>query len=95
MVRETAYFSYDYPTELETLSDPEKMSEIDKVVQFDYALPEVNLKTDEEIAKSTERRREQGRKLQEMAAKQRAEKVCVGVWPYIISNAWLISVCLL
>ncbi len=76
MVRETAYFSSDYPTELESLSDPEKLSEIDRVIQFDYVLPEVNLKTEEEVARTAEKRREQGRKLQEMQAKQRAEKVC-------------------
>ena len=33
-------------------------------------------KTEEELARIAERRREQGRKLQEIAAKSRLEKVC-------------------
>jgi hypothetical protein len=39
MVRETAYFSPDYATEIESLADPVKMAEMDRVIQFDYAVP--------------------------------------------------------
>ena len=40
-----------------------------------FALPAADNRTEEEIARAVERRREQGKKLQEMAAKVRIEKV--------------------
>jgi actin-related protein 5 len=46
-------------------------------VQFPFSVPVAEEKTEEDIARLAERRREQGRKLQEMAAKAREEKVCV------------------
>ena len=44
-------------------------------MQFPFALPVVEEKTEEELAKIAEKRREQGKKLQEMAAEKRKEKV--------------------
>lgn len=44
-------------------------------MQFPFALPVVEEKTEEELAKIAEKRKEQGRKLQEIAAKTRLEKV--------------------
>ncbi|WWC66880.1 uncharacterized protein I206_100787 [Kwoniella pini CBS 10737] len=75
MFRETCYFSTDYDEDLRTLADPAKLSEMTKVVQFPYTTPEVNEKTEAELAAAAERRREQGKRLQEMQAKQRAEKL--------------------
>lgn len=47
----------------------------EKVLQFPFSAPTTEEKTEEELAKIAERRREQGRKLQELAAKAREEKV--------------------
>lgn len=47
-----------------------------KLIQFPFSAPTTEEKTEEELAKIAERRREQGRKLQELAAKAREEKVC-------------------
>ena len=44
-------------------------------VQFPFTLPVTEEKTEEELTKLAEKRKEQGRKLQEMAAKSRMEKV--------------------
>lgn len=63
----------DYPLLMRTLVDPLELQRNEVVVQFPYATPVE--KTEEEKAKLTERRREQGKKLQEMAAKARADKL--------------------
>ena len=44
-------------------------------MQFPFTLPVTEEKTEEELAKMAEKRKEQGKKLQEMAAKMRVEKV--------------------
>jgi len=44
-------------------------------VQFPFVLPVVEEKTEEELARIAEKRKEQGKKLQEMAAEKRREKV--------------------
>jgi len=36
MYQETAYFSLDYETEVESLADPEKMAKMSKIVQFEH-----------------------------------------------------------
>ena len=51
----------------------------EKVIQFPFSAPVAEEKTEEELARIAERRREQGRKLQELAAKAREEKVGTGV----------------
>ncbi|WOO86060.1 Actin-like protein arp5 [Vanrija pseudolonga] len=79
MYRETCYFSSDYEEELRSLTDPVKMMEQTKVIQFPFNQPEVIEKTEEEIAAALERRREQGKRLQDMQAKQRAEKLAAQV----------------
>ena len=68
-------FSPDYPALLRTLKDPLNLRTSERVVQFPFALPVVEEKTEEELAKIAEKRREQGKKLQEMAAEKRKEKV--------------------
>lgn len=36
MYQETAYFSLDYETEVESLADPGKMAAMSKIVQFEH-----------------------------------------------------------
>ena len=39
MYHETAYFASDYQTEIESLSNPAKMAQQGKIVQFDFVGP--------------------------------------------------------
>lgn len=68
-------FSPDYPALLRTLKDPLNLRASERVIQFPFVLPTVEEKTEEELAKIAEKRKEQGKKLQEMAAEKRKEKV--------------------
>jgi actin-related protein 5 len=67
--------SPDYTTLLRRLRDPQQLRAIERVIQFPFVLPAADERTEEEIARAAEKRREQGKKLQEMAAKARLEKV--------------------
>lgn len=57
------------------MKDPLNLKLRQIVVQFPFSAPATEEKTEEELARIAERRREQGRKLQEIAAKARMEKV--------------------
>ncbi|KAH7926202.1 actin-like ATPase domain-containing protein [Leucogyrophana mollusca] len=65
----------DYPSVLRALKDPLKLRAAERIIQFPFALPVVEEKTEEELARIAEKRKEQGKKLQEMAAKNRMEKL--------------------
>jgi actin-related protein 5 len=75
MYRESCYFSSDYTSELRTLSDPTNLAELDVVHQFPFTQVVVEEKTEEELERIAEKKRENGRRLQEMQQKQRLEKV--------------------
>ena len=51
------------------------MRAAERIVQFPFSIPVVEEKTEEEISRIAEKRKEQGKKLQELAAKSRMEKV--------------------
>lgn len=70
----------DLSARLRKLNDPLEMRACERIVQFPFVLPVVEEKTEEELARITEKRKEQGRKLQEMAAKTRIEKVRARIW---------------
>lgn len=80
MLQNLCSFSPDYPALLRDLKDPLKLRAAEHIVQFPFTVPVQEEKTEEELARIAERKREQGRKLQEMAARSRMEKVCVCVW---------------
>ena len=67
--------SPDYTALLRRLRDPLQLRAIERIIQFPFVLPAADERTEEEIARAAEKRREQGKKLQEMAAKARLEKV--------------------
>ncbi|KAF7340217.1 hypothetical protein MVEN_01940300 [Mycena venus] len=75
MLHNFCEFAPDYIGLLRSLSSPQALREADRIVQFPYALQVQEEKTPEELERIAERRREQGRKLQEMAAKVRTEKL--------------------
>jgi len=75
MLQTFCEFSSDYSSLLRSLSDPVTLSRSGKIIQFPFSQPAVDEKTEEEQARLAERRKEQGKRLQEMAAKARMEKV--------------------
>ena len=80
MLHNFCEFATDYPTLLRTMNDPLKLREADRIIQFPYLIPVVEEKTEEELARIAEKRREQGRKLQEIAAKTRSEKASLTLY---------------
>jgi len=80
MLQNFCEFAEDYPSTLGSLKIPANMRASERVIQFPFALPVVEEKTEEELARIAEKRKEQGKKLQEMAAKNRMEKVCIAVF---------------
>ena len=75
MLQNFCEFSPDYTALLRKLKDPLNLRASERIIQFPFTLPTTEEKTEEELARIAERRKEQGRKLQELAAKSRAEKV--------------------
>ncbi|KAN0138657.1 hypothetical protein V8E53_003645 [Lactarius tabidus] len=67
--------SPDYTALLRRLRDPLQLRAVERIIQFPFVLPVVDERTEEEIARAAEKRREQGKKLQEMAAKARIDKL--------------------
>ncbi|GJJ09400.1 hypothetical protein Clacol_003622 [Clathrus columnatus] len=68
-------FSPDYTSLLRRLQNPVEIRSHDRIIQFPYMVPSEIEKTEDEMTRIAERRKEQGRRLQEIAAKQRMEKL--------------------
>lgn len=79
MLHNFCEFAEDYPSTLRSLNIPANLRASERIIQFPFTLPHVEEKTEEELARIAEKRKEQGKKLQEMAAKTRMEKVCTAV----------------
>ncbi|KAK0469867.1 chromatin remodeling complex subunit [Desarmillaria tabescens] len=75
MLRNFCDVSTDYSALLKSLTDPLKLRASETIIQFPFALHVAEEKTEEELARIAEKRKEQGRKLQELAAKTRMEKL--------------------
>ncbi|TFY57542.1 hypothetical protein EVJ58_g6958 [Rhodofomes roseus] len=75
MLRNFCGFATDYPALLRQMKDPLNLRASDRIIQYPYILPVVEEKTEEELAEIAERKREQGRRLQMIAAKARLEKL--------------------
>ncbi|KAF9434192.1 Nuclear actin-protein involved in chromatin remodeling [Entomortierella beljakovae] len=69
------YVAHDYLEELASYEDPAVFKTKDRVIQFPFVAPVVEEKSEEEQARLAAKRKEQGRRLQEQAAKARLEKV--------------------
>lgn len=74
---EHCYVSEDYRAEVSHYLDPETLLDKDRVIQFPFVETVLQVKTEEELAKIAERKKESGRRLQEQAAKMRLEKLVV------------------
>ncbi|KAF9903077.1 Nuclear actin-protein involved in chromatin remodeling [Linnemannia zychae] len=69
------YVARDYLGELASYEDPEVFKTKDRVIQFPFVAPVIEEKSEEEQARLAAKRKEQGRRLQEQAAKARLEKL--------------------
>jgi actin-related protein 5 len=75
MLRNFCSFVPDYLAHVRSLVSPDALRASECIIQFPYTVPVTEEKTEEELARIAEKRKEQGKKLQEMAAKNRAEKL--------------------
>lgn len=75
MLRDFGYVSTDYDHELAHYLDWTGLEDRDIVVQYPYTEEVVVQKSEEELARIAERKKESGRRLQEQAAKMRLEKL--------------------
>ncbi|KAG0227057.1 Nuclear actin-protein involved in chromatin remodeling [Actinomortierella wolfii] len=75
LIIDHCYVAKDYLEELASYEDPEVFKTKDRVIQFPFVAPVVEEKTEEEQARLAAKRKEQGRRLQEQAAKARLEKL--------------------
>ena len=75
MIREHCYISKDFDGELGRYLEWSGLEERDHIVQYPFTEHAVVEKTEEELAKIAERKKESGRRLQEQAAKMRLEKL--------------------
>lgn len=77
LFQDYCYISKDYQSELKNYLDMDFLESHDILTQFpmDFTLIPEKKKSDEEIAKLAEKRREQGKRLQQQARNKRAEKL--------------------
>ncbi|EPS44358.1 hypothetical protein H072_1662 [Dactylellina haptotyla CBS 200.50] len=75
LVQDHCYVAQDYKAEMSGYLEMGTLEERDRVIQFPYTEIVKEQKTEEELAKIAERRKESGRRLQEQAAKMRLEKL--------------------
>lgn len=75
LVHQHCYVSQDYDRELSGYLDWTGLEARDHVIQYPYTEHIVQEKTEEELARIAERKKESGRRLQEQAAKMRLDKL--------------------
>jgi actin-related protein 5 len=75
LVKDHCYISQDYESELSSYLEWTGLEDRDHIIQHPFTEREVIQKTEEELARQAEKRKESGRRLQEQAAKMRLEKL--------------------
>ncbi|KAI0019533.1 putative chromatin remodeling complex subunit [Xylariomycetidae sp. FL0641] len=75
MLRDHGYVSNAYDDEIRSYLDWSGLEDRDVVIQYPYTEEVVVQKSEEELARIAERKKESGRRLQEQAAKMRLEKL--------------------
>ncbi|KAK1759400.1 actin-like protein arp5 [Echria macrotheca] len=75
MVKDFCYVSLDYNNELSHYLDWTGLEDRERIIQYPYTEEVVVQKTEEELARIAERKKESGRRLQEQAAKMRLERL--------------------
>lgn len=85
MVRNVCSFAPDYREFAKSLREPDAIRQNETIIQFPFTAVVAEEKSEEELQRIAEKRREQGKKLQEIAAKARMDKVC-----RVLSSAFLL-----
>jgi actin-related protein 5 len=75
LVRDHCYISLDYEQELSSYLEWTGLEDRDRIIQHPFQEQIIVQKTEEELARAAEKRKESGRRLQEQAAKMRLEKL--------------------
>ncbi|KAK3352995.1 ARP5-like protein [Lasiosphaeria hispida] len=75
MVRDFCYLSKDYDHEIAHYMDWTGLEDRERIIQYPYTEEVIIQKTEEELARVAERKKESGRRLQEQAAKMRLERL--------------------
>ncbi len=75
MIKDHCYVSKAYDDELQSYLDWSGLEDRDIVIQYPYTEEVIVQKSEEELARIAERKKESGRRLQEQAAKMRLEKL--------------------
>jgi len=75
MVRDHCYVSQDYSSETSSFLDWTGLEDRDHVIQYPFTEEVIIQKSEEELARQAEKRKESGRRLQEQAAKARLERL--------------------
>jgi len=75
LVRRHCFVSQDYNNEMTRYLDWTGLEDRDVIVQLPFVEKEIPMKTEEELARAAEKRKEGGRRLQEQAAKMRLDKL--------------------
>lgn len=75
MYRDHCYHALDYAQEIDAFADSRTLAAADRIIQAPFVLVTVDEKTEEELARQAEKKREAGRRLQEQTARQRLEKL--------------------
>lgn len=75
LIRDHCYISTDYQNELRGYLDWSGLEDRDHIIQYPFTEQIVIERSEEDLAKIAERKREGGRRLQEQAAKMRLEKL--------------------
>ncbi|KAG6275387.1 hypothetical protein E4U48_002141 [Claviceps purpurea] len=75
MIREHCYVSKNYDAEINSYLEWTGLEDRDVVIQYPYTEEVIVQKSEEELARIAERKKESGRRLQEQAAKMRLEKL--------------------
>lgn len=75
LVRDHCYISQDYESELSSYLDWTGLEDRDHIIQWPFTEQVIIPKSDEELARAAEKRKESGRRLQEQAAKMRLDKL--------------------
>ncbi|KAG4027104.1 hypothetical protein MFRU_033g00740 [Monilinia fructicola] len=75
MVQDHCYLSRDYDQEISKYLDWTGLEDRDRIIQYPYTEVIEIQKSEEELAKIAEKRKESGRRLQEQAAKMRLERL--------------------
>lgn len=75
MYQEHCHFSPNFPQDLKSFSDPNVLVGVNRIIQYPFIPLVIEETTEEDLKRLAEKKREGGKRLQEIAVKQRADKV--------------------